>query len=108
MPFLKIEEIPQKTLLPGFIGRFFHSEKITVAHFEIAAASILPLHSHEHEQISQVIKGKFELTIEGESQILENGMAAVIPSNVKHSGVAITDCYVIDIFSPIREDYKAL
>ena len=108
MPFLKINDIAQTTLFPGFKGRFLHSEKLTVAHFEIEKGSQLPEHSHEHEQITQVLSGKLELIIEGQSQILEPGLAAIIPAHAKHSGLAITDCYVMDIFTPVREDYRKL
>lgn len=108
MSFLKINDIPQTTLFPGFKGRFLHGEKLTVAHFEIEKGSKLPEHSHEHEQITQVLSGKLELTIEGESHMLEAGLAAIIPPNANHSGLAITDCYVMDVFTPVREDYRKL
>ncbi|MCK4639500.1 MAG: cupin domain-containing protein, partial [Bacteroidales bacterium] len=53
-----------------------------------------------------VTEGEFELTLNGKTQVLNSGKIAVIPSNAKHSGKAITDCKIIDIFNPVREDYK--
>jgi hypothetical protein len=38
--------------------------------------------------------------------VMEEGEVAVIPSNIKHSGKTITDCYIIDVFYPVREDYR--
>lgn len=108
MPVIEIKDIEAKTLFPGFEGQFVHSEKLTIAHFTIKSGSILPEHAHLHEQVTQVISGKLEITIEGHKQVLEAGLVAVIPSNAKHSGKAITDCYVIDVFTPVREDYRAL
>ncbi|MBC7651963.1 MAG: cupin domain-containing protein, partial [Deinococcales bacterium] len=64
-----------------------------------------PLHSHPHEQVSQVIEGKFQLTLNGEVRVLESGDIAVIPSNTQHSGLAITNCKLLDVFNPVREDY---
>jgi quercetin dioxygenase-like cupin family protein len=53
-----------------------------------------------------VIEGKLELVIDSISTVLEPGMIANIPSNVIHSGKALTKCKVTDVFSPTREDYK--
>jgi quercetin dioxygenase-like cupin family protein len=53
-----------------------------------------------------VLEGEFELTVAGETKILKPGQVAVIPSNVPHSGKALTKCYIIDAFYPVREDYR--
>ncbi|RKQ51126.1 Cupin domain-containing protein [Roseivirga pacifica] len=107
MPFVELSALEQRELIPGFKGRFIHTEKITIAYWNIAAGSILPEHSHQHEQVAaQVISGEFEMTLEGETKLLKAGDVAVIPSNVVHSGEAITDCQLMDVFAPVREDYK--
>ena len=105
-PFIKISEISQQTMLPGFQARFIHSNSMTVSFWDVTKGSKLPEHKHPHEQISQVMEGKFQLTVNGNTQIMEPGKIAVIPSNALHSGEALTDCKVMDIFSPVREDYK--
>ncbi len=106
MPFVNLEEIEQKELLPGFSVRFVHGEKMTLAYWDIKAGSVLPEHAHHHEQVAaQVISGQFELTLEGETKLMNAGDVAVIPSNAIHSGRAITDCQLLDVFSPVREDY---
>lgn len=108
MPFIYRNEIKSKTIFPGFEAKFIHSEKLTIAYIEIKEGSNLPTHSHPHEQVTQVLSGQLEITIEGISQILEPGLVAVIPSNAPHSGRAITDCVALDVFTPVREDFKAL
>jgi len=55
-----------------------------------------------------VISGQLEFTINGEVKILGPGEGAVIPSMVPHGAKAVTNCYIIDTFSPVREDYKTL
>lgn len=106
MPFIQLSDIQSKELLPGFSVKFIHTEKMTLAYWDIKAGSILPEHSHPHEQVAaQVISGSFELILEGESKVMKAGDVAVIPSNAVHSGKAITDCKLLDVFSPVREDY---
>lgn len=106
MPFIQLSDIQSKELLPGFSVKFIHTEKMTLAYWDIKAGSVLPEHSHPHEQVAaQVISGAFELILEGESKVMKTGDVAVIPSNAVHSGKAITDCQLLDVFSPVREDY---
>lgn len=104
--FIKLKDIPSQEIMPGFRGKLFHSDTMTVAFWEIDPGMDLPEHSHEHEQISNVLEGEFELTIDGVSKVMGPGDSAVIPSNAVHSGKSITACKVIDVFSPVREDYK--
>lgn len=106
MPFVELSTIEEREIVPGFHGTFVHAENMTATFWRIEAGATLPEHTHVHEQISVVISGKFEMTLDGESRQLEAGMIAVIPSNVKHSGRAITDCQIMDTFYPVREDYK--
>ena len=101
-----ISKIKQKEIIKGFNGRFFHTNNFTIAFWEIQEGSLLPEHAHIHEQTSQVIEGKLEMLIDGVTTVLEAGMIANIPSNIVHSGKALTNCKVTDVFSPTREDYK--
>ena len=104
--FKNLNDIDCKEIVPGFRAKFVHSENMTFAYWDIEAGSELPEHSHPQEQVASVIKGKLELTIDGKTQILEPGSVAIIPTNTKHSGKAITDCQSIDVFYPVREDYR--
>jgi len=104
--FILIQNQKTKEIIPGFVARFVHTKNMTISYWEIKKGSKLPEHAHIHEQVSQVIEGQFELTIDGKSEIMVPGKVAVIPSNVIHSGIAKTDCKVMDIFYPVREDYK--
>lgn len=106
MPFVNLKDVPSKELLPGFSAKMIHTENMTLAYWDIKAGSVLPEHSHVHEQVAaQVISGEFEMTLQGETKVLKAGDVAIIPSNEIHSGKAITDCQLLDVFSPAREDY---
>ncbi len=52
------------------------------------------------------MEGSFELTVAGETQVLEPGSVAVIPGNAPHSGKALTECRILDVFQPPRDDYR--
>ena len=52
-----------------------------------------------------VLEGEFRLSIEGNSKVYKKNDYVVISSNVSHEGEALTDCKLMDVFSPVREDY---
>ena len=106
--FQQFVNIPTKEIAPGYFSKLIHTSNNTINFIEVKAGSAVPLHSHVHEQCAFVIEGQFELTVNGQPQILDAGLFAVIPSNVPHSGYAVTDCKLIDVFSPVREDYRNL
>ena len=104
--FIDLEKLPERELVPGFHARLIHTGKMTVAHVTARKGSTLPAHKHFHEQVTNIISGELEMTVRGETVISTPGMSINIPSNVLHSARAVTDCYVIDVFCPEREDYK--
>jgi quercetin dioxygenase-like cupin family protein len=106
--FRRFDAIDTKEIAPGFFSKLIHTESNTINFIEVAAGNSVPLHQHVNQQCAFVIEGKFEMTIDGVTKLLGTGDFAIIPSNVWHSGTAITDCKLIDIFNPAREDYKNL
>ncbi len=93
-------------VIPGARANFIHTEQITIAEWHFNEKVELPEHSHSNEQVTKVISGEFDLTINGEIYNLSAGCSIVIPPNAIHSGVSITSCHIIDIFHPVREDFK--
>jgi len=103
---MTISDIKKRELAKGIVGRYFHSESTTIGFVEIEKGSILPAHSHFHEQTTLVTEGKLEMNVDGVVQVLNPGSILRIPSNALHSALALTDCKVTDVFCPVREDYK--
>ena len=101
-----IKDITPRELVKGFTGRYIHGKGLTLGYVEIKAGNKLPEHHHVHEQITFIIEGQLDMMIGGKSCSLTAGMYYVIPSNVPHSAIARTDCKAIDVFNPVREDYK--
>lgn len=103
---LNVKNLKQREVVPGFHGRFINGENITWAFWEIEKNSSIPDHFHIHEQIMYVLSGDFEFTVNGITSIFSNGDIIVIPSNTPHRGKALTNCKIMDVFSPKREEYK--
>lgn len=62
-------------------------------------------HKHVHTQMSYVDSGVFEVTIADKKQILKKGDGYYIPSNVMHGAVCLEPGILIDMFTPMREDF---
>ena len=103
---IKLKRIKEKEIVPGFFGKFCHGDKMTLAFWEVKKGSSIPEHNHVHEQILFVQSGKFELALEGEKITVKKNELIVIPSNKNHSGIALSDCKLIDVFTPKREEYN--
>lgn len=89
--------IEQKTLV--------HGSKTLLSKFLLKKDSILPLHSHPHEQTGYLVKGKLRFTCEGKTFEVEEGDSWCIPGDAEHGVEVLEDSIVLEIFSPVREDY---
>ncbi|MDE3236354.1 MAG: cupin domain-containing protein [Bacteroidota bacterium] len=108
MSLISLHNTSAKEIAKGYFSKLIHTEHMTFSFVEVKAGNTLPEHSHPHEQVSIIQEGRFELTLDGEKIVFEKDQLVVIPSNVKHSGHAITDCKLLDVFYPVRDDYKQL
>ena len=82
-------------------------ERLMMSFVELAPHTVIPRHSHPHEQMGMVLEGEFELSIGDESRLVQEGDVYLVPSGVEHSA-RVLECQsrALDIFSPPREDYK--
>ena len=101
-----LASLETRELVPGHHGRFIHSQHTTHVYWEIEAGAKLPEHSHPHEQIVNMLDGTYELIVDGASHVLSAGDVLVIPGGASHRGAAQTPCRILDVFSPVREEYR--
>lgn len=101
-----LSDLPSREIMPGFHGKMVHGEKMTLAFWEVEAGAEVPVHAHENEQIMHVLRGRFSFTLNDQTREYEAGDIVLIPAHAPHSGKALTDCRLIDIFSPVREAYR--
>lgn len=106
MSRVELSSIPERQPVPGFHGRFVHTDTMTFAYWDIDQGAAIPEHSHPHEQVVNPLEGELELVVAGEPHVLRPGSVYVIPGGVPHSARAITSCRVLDVFQPVREDYR--
>ena len=109
MPFVRPSDMLSGTPLPGWNGRFLHSDNMTFAHYDIAADAA-PLHEHQHEQeeVWHIVDGEVALSIGGQEEVLTTGCVAVVPPWTLHSvrPLAATRAIIADY--PLRPDLPGL
>ena len=103
---LNLATIASKEIMPGLHGKLVHTKTMSLVFWEVEKDAAVPEHHHVHEQIMHVMEGEFEFTLNGETKVYRSGDIVPIASNVPHSGRAITPCKLMDVFSPVREEYK--
>ncbi len=99
-------EINKERLNPRLERQVIHGERMTVARIFLEKGVLVPSHEHENEQISMVAQGKLRFHIDGEEEVVEAGSVVVIPPGAPHFVQALEDSVAIDLFSPVREDWR--
>lgn len=82
-----------------------YSNNIMVCELHFEKGSIGSMHTHVHEQITYVVSGKFEVTVDGEVGILKAGDTVYEKSNALHGMKCLEEGVIIDVFSPKRDDF---
>ena len=100
--FIETNQLGVKEPRPGWKGRFFHSRNMTFAYYTVAAGASIHEHSHPNDEVWNVIDGRLEITIAGETQVVGPGCAAVVPPDTAHSLKALTAARAIVVDHPRR------
>lgn len=82
-----------------------YDDKIMMVNVKFDKDGIGTMHNHPHTQVTYIVEGKFEVTIGDEIKIVKKGDSFFIPSNVMHGVVCLEAGMLIDVFSPMREDF---
>lgn len=82
-----------------------HGDKTLMTLFNMEKGYGLPTHSHPHEQTGYLVSGKTVIIIDGERHEAEPGDSWCIAGDVPHSAEVLKDSVVVEVFSPVREDY---
>ncbi len=100
MPKERVNDLLDRRLITG--------ERMMLAHVYLKKGCIVPMHSHDNEQLTYVVGGALRFWIgdeNSESFVVGSGEVLVIPSNVPHKAEAVEDTLDVDVFCPPRQDW---
>ena len=98
--------IPVEHLSEGIERQMVVGQNIMICRLKFAPFVVTPEHSHIHEQMTLVRQGKAKFVIGNEVRIVSAGDVLHFPSNHWHGATMLDkEVVLIDIFSPIREDF---
>jgi quercetin dioxygenase-like cupin family protein len=100
--FVEVEGLPVLEPRPGWRGRFFHSAHMTFAYYSIAAGAAVHVHSHEAEEVWNVLEGELEVSLAATTKVIHAGHAVIVPAGEAHSVRALGPCRVIVVDHPVR------
>lgn len=106
MPIVDISKLKVTERLPGWYGRYFHSANMTFAHYDFKRGASIHEHFHPEEEVYEVIEGELEMTIDGTPEVVRPGLAAIVPSNARHSVKALSDGRAIIVDFPARREFQ--
>jgi len=103
--FIAEEEIvyqADKGITRQFVG---YDNNIMMVKVMFEKGAVGQQHAHDHVQTTYVVSGEFEMTIGNETKILKAGDGFYTEPNIMHGCVCLEAGILIDVFSPIREDF---
>src|SRR5438034_151436 len=93
----KVTEMLSRKIVTG--------EREMIAQIYLKRGCLVPMHSHESEQMTYILQGALKFLIGGEEITVREGEVLHIPSWVEHQAEALDDTFELDVFSPIRQDW---
>jgi len=98
--------IPAERVAPGIDRQMIWGDRLMVCRVRFDAGTVTAVHTHVHEQITLVERGRVEFTIDGQKRFAATGDVLFFPSSLPHGATMLEEEVVlIDIFSPVREDF---
>jgi quercetin dioxygenase-like cupin family protein len=103
--FASLEALQWERVTDKISRRLVAGEREMIVWWQMKAGAHAAAHSHPHEQIFWMLKGRMDFRLGNERKTCGPGDIAVIPGGVEHEAWFPEDTEVIDVFSPPREDF---
>ena len=98
-------DLPAKAITDSIGRKYFSGDHVTVARFELKRGGVVPRHAHENEQVSCVLSGALKFQFDDREVVVGAGEVMQIPGGIAHAVTVLEDTVVIDVFSPVRQDW---
>ena len=99
------QQVNEEQLNPQISRRMVHSQRMTISRLKLKKGAVVPMHSHENEQVTMMVSGVLRFVFPDEEKVVHSGDVLPIPPNVPHKVEALEDSEAMDLFAPIREDW---
>ncbi len=104
--FINDENLPWEAVGPGVRRKIMaYDANLMLVKVAFEAGGVGAIHHHYHTQMSYVESGRFAITIAGETRELKAGDVYHLPPAVPHGAVALEAGILVDVFTPMREDF---
>ena len=104
--FITDSEVDWEVTAPGMKRKIMAwDDRLMLVRVAFEKGGVGTLHEHPHTQITHVESGAFEVEISGEKKVLKAGDVFYVPPHAVHGAVCLEDGVLIDVFSPMREDF---
>jgi quercetin dioxygenase-like cupin family protein len=101
------DEATPVEMLPGILRRTLNEGSHTMlCELRMAKGSVVPAHTHPHEQIGYLASGRFRFRLGEHWQEMAPGDSWCVPGGVEHEVEVLEDSIAVDVFSPPREEYR--
>jgi quercetin dioxygenase-like cupin family protein len=98
--------IPVERIAEGIERQMVWGERVMVCRLTLAPRIVTAVHSHPHEQVTIVERGRVEFVVDGQGRVASAGDVLVFPPLCEHGATMLDEQVVlVDIFSPLREDF---
>ena len=81
------------------------SDRQMLVQVYLKRGALVPLHSHESEQLTYVLDGMLKVRVDGQEVVVRDGEVVLIPSGAAHQTEALADTFELDLFSPVRSEW---
>jgi unsaturated pyranuronate lyase len=106
---VRLDAVAPFLLADGVHARALFGDSAMLNLVELEPGAVVPEHSHPHEQLGIGLRGLIVMIFDGEEHPLGPMEAMHIPSGVVHGAYAGPEgAVVLDVFVPVREDFRAL
>ncbi len=99
------DEIALEKITEMISQKIVAGEREMLAQIYLKRGALVPMHSHESEQMTYILQGALKVVVGGEVVTVREGEVLHVPSWISHQAEALEDTFELDVFSPVRQDW---